>query len=277
LRTITLGRKKRVDSQLSGQLSGNMRGNVLVTFAVEAELAPWRRMRSFRRLLLGKFYFYHTRIGHAEVFAVLTGVGARAAGTANAVALEYKPQVAIVAGTAAGLGPELRPGDVLVAESVYNVHQTETAHSDPGLFHHALQCGARPVRRFLTVAQMLHTPEAKSGLSHMGDAAEMESLAIMRLLSHEGTPVVAVRVVSEAKETRVPCDFERTLDSLGQLRLWRLFPQVARRPWVLPDVIRFGLTGYRATMILARFLDRFVERLCAGHSVQEQPPAVVTT
>jgi adenosylhomocysteine nucleosidase len=253
-----------------------MRGNVLVTFALKAELAPWRRMRSFRRLLLGKFYFYHTRIGHAEVFAVPTGVGARAAAAAKAVALEYKPQVAIVAGTAAGLRPELRPGDVLVAESVCNLPRTENAQSDPDLFHHALHCGARPVRRFLSVTQMLQTPEAKSGLNHLGDAAEMESLAMMRLLSHGGTPVVAVRVVSDAQETRVPCDFERTLDCLGQFRLWRLFPQVARRPWVLPDVMRFGLTSYRATMILARFLDRFVERLCAGHSVQEQPPAVVT-
>jgi adenosylhomocysteine nucleosidase len=277
LRTITSARKKRGETQLGSQVSGNIRGNVLVTFAVEGELAPWRRMRSFRRLLIGEFHFYHTRIGQAEVFAVPTGMGARAAGAAKAVALEYKPQVAIVAGTAAGLGPELRPGDVLVAESVCNVHQTENARSDPGLFHHARQCGARPVRRFLSVAQMLHTPEAKSGLSHIGDAVEMESLAIMRLLSHEGTPVVAVRVVSDGKETRVPCDFERTLDSLGQLRLWRVFPQVARRPWVLPDVIRFGLTSYRATMILARFLDRFVEQLCAGRRVQEQPPAMVTT
>jgi adenosylhomocysteine nucleosidase len=233
-------------------------------------------MRTFRPLPLGEFTFYHTRIGDAELFAVPIGVGARLAGAAKAVALEYKQQAAIVAGTAAGLKPHLRPGDVLVAESVCNVSQTEGVESDLALFQHALQCGARPVRRFLSVTQMLHTPEAKSGLSHIGDAAEMESLAVMRLLSHEGIPVVAVRVVSDGEETEVPCDFERTLDSLGRLRLWRLFPQVVRRPWLLPDVVRFGLTSRRATMILARFLDHFVERLTAGHRVQDQPPAVVT-
>jgi nucleoside phosphorylase len=37
-------------------------------------------------------------------------------------------------------------------------------------------------------------------LSHMADAAEMASLAIMRLLSHEGIPVVTVRVVSDGEE-----------------------------------------------------------------------------
>jgi len=40
----------------------------------------------------------------------------------------------------------------------------------------------------------------------MADAAEMESLAIMRLLSHEGTPVAAVRVVSDGEERGVPFD-----------------------------------------------------------------------
>ena len=59
----------------------------------------------------------------------------------------------------------------------------------------------------------------------MADVAEMESLAIMRLLSHEGTPVVAVGVVSDGEERGVPFDFECALDSLGRLQLWRLFPQ----------------------------------------------------
>jgi len=64
----------------------------------------------------------------------------------------------------------------------------------------------------------------------MADAAEMESLAIMRLLSHESTPVAAVRVVSDGEERGVPFDFECALDSLGRLHLWRLFPKTPP-PW----------------------------------------------
>ena len=101
----------------------------------------------------------------------------------------------------------------------------------------------------------------QSRLSHMADAAEMESLAIMRLLSHESTPVAAVRVVSDGEERGVPFDFECALDSLGQLQLWRLFPQPPAAPGVLPDLIRSRLTSCRATMILARCFDHCVERL----------------
>ena len=111
----------------------------------------------------------------------------------------------------------------------------------------------------------------------MADAAEMESLAIMQLLSHEGTPVAAVRVISDGEERGVAVRFECALDSLGRLQLWRLFPQAPAAPGLLPDLIRFGLTSCRATIILARCLDHFVERLTPGHSVREQPPVGVTT
>ena len=55
--------------------------------------------------------------------------------------------------------------------------------------------------------------------------------------------------------------FECALDSLGQLQLWRLFPQPPAAPGVLPDLIRSRLTSCRATMILARCFDHCVERL----------------
>jgi hypothetical protein len=70
----------------------------------------------------------------------------------------------------------------------------------------------------------------------------MESLAIMRLPSHESTPVVAVRVVSDGEERGAPFDFECALDSLGRLQLWRLFPQAPVRPGVVQDLIRIGPT-----------------------------------
>ena len=66
----------------------------------------------------------------------------------------------------------------------------------------------------------------------MADAAEMESLAIARL-SHEGTSVVAVRVVSDGEERGVPFDFECGLDSLDDSSSGTCFLTGARRPWAV--------------------------------------------
>jgi len=103
----------------------------------------------------------------------------------------------------------------------------------------------------------------------MADAAEMESLAIMRLLSHESTPVAAVRVVSDGEERGVPFDFECALDSLGRLHLWRLFPKTPP-PWGVARFDPVRADELQGNDHLGRCLDHFVERLTPGHSVRER-------
>src|SRR2546426_6844680 len=48
---------------------------ILVTFAVHAEFALWRRMRRFRRTRWATRPAYVTQIDGAEIGVVLTGVG----------------------------------------------------------------------------------------------------------------------------------------------------------------------------------------------------------
>ncbi|PYT55830.1 MAG: hypothetical protein DMG43_01860 [Acidobacteria bacterium] len=52
---------------------------VLVTFAVEAEFAPWRALRQFVKRSDGTAEFYSAQIDGAEVNILLTGVGGKSA------------------------------------------------------------------------------------------------------------------------------------------------------------------------------------------------------
>src|SRR5438094_6504791 len=103
-----------------------MSGKILVCLAIEAELTPWRRRRRFRRVRFGSSYGHQARIGNIEALVMLAGVGARQAGVVTALARLYSPQAGIVAGVAAGLKPELRPGDTVAAERICNTHHTES-------------------------------------------------------------------------------------------------------------------------------------------------------
>src|SRR6185295_11270244 len=59
---------------------------VLVTFAVEAELAPWRKLRGLERLSVDGIDVYKAQIGRAQVHFVVTGMGMEnAARVADAV------------------------------------------------------------------------------------------------------------------------------------------------------------------------------------------------
>jgi adenosylhomocysteine nucleosidase len=252
-----------------------MGGRILVTLAVGTELAPWHRLRRFRRVRFGSCSFHQTRVGHADVLVILAGVGARHAEVVTALAVQSRPRVAVVAGVAAGLKPELRPGDIVVAESVWNIDESESVRSDPQLFECSLACGAKPIRRLLSLDRIVRTVEGKSRLAHTGDAAEMESLAVMQRLSRQGVPAVAVRAIADGAGQDVPCDFEMTLDHLGQIRFSRLLLQLIRGPSKLAAFARFGLSSRRATICLAYYLDRLVGRLAGQDTFGD--PALVTT
>src|SRR5437588_12813968 len=48
---------------------------ILVTFAVEAEFAPWRASRKFDRQKAPGLQLWKSVIGDSEIFVVLTGIG----------------------------------------------------------------------------------------------------------------------------------------------------------------------------------------------------------
>jgi hypothetical protein len=50
---------------------------ILVSLAVEAEFAPWRRLRRFRQRQFGDSAVYETTVGSTQVIVALLGVGAR--------------------------------------------------------------------------------------------------------------------------------------------------------------------------------------------------------
>ena len=93
---------------------------VLVTFAVEAEFAPWRRLRQFSQSDLGDVRAYSAQVKDAELVVLLTGVGGRRAwAEATKVIWDGNVDVCISSGLAGALREEHRPGDVLAAKEVH--------------------------------------------------------------------------------------------------------------------------------------------------------------
>src|SRR5208283_2759064 len=95
-----------------------MMNKVLVAFAMKEELDPWRRRHRFRPVENSPHPVFKTSIGSTEVFAALVGAGASNLSKFDALIAHISPSLGIVTGVAAGLKPEWRPGDLLVAQSV---------------------------------------------------------------------------------------------------------------------------------------------------------------
>jgi adenosylhomocysteine nucleosidase len=247
---------------------------ILVSLAVEAEFAPWRRLRRFRRRQFRDSAVYETPVGTTQLIVVLVGLGGRRADLAAALASEHRPGAGIVAGVAGALKPELKPGEVLVAEAACDPSESEIAWSDLRLVDYAEGCGAKRVQRFVTVDRIARTREAKSRLGRAAEAAEMESLTVMQRWARQGVPAVAIRAIADTADDEVPYDFEAASDSAGQVRLTSVLVQTISRIWELPSLTRFGIASWRATLSLARYLDRFVEELALEESQQRSELSV---
>ncbi len=241
--------------------SDNKMMRALVAFALKEEFAPWRRKHRFRRVANSSYSVSVASLGSIEVHVALVGAGAHNADHVHDLTARLQPSVGVVTGVAAGLKPEWRSGDIVVAHSVCGSSGDAKLSSDPTLIDLAVQCGAKPAPSLITLPRIARTIDEKVNLATVADIADMESLTVMKQWSACGIPALALRVVLDPVDMPMTCDFEAAMGADGQMRIGRLLGQLARRPQLLPDFLRFARQSRRALAILACFLDRFFDRL----------------
>jgi adenosylhomocysteine nucleosidase len=244
---------------------------ILVTFAIEAEFAPWRRLRDMREVKVGDLSIYQAQIGRAQVDFVVTGMGMENARRVSESLLEEPYQFCITSGFAGALGEGHFVGDILVAESVQQLGKSKTLQCSRNLAYAARDDGATLVKLFLTSAEVIATREKKEQLAPFADAVEMESFAILAAAQLHKKPVVAIRVISDCAGHDVPVNASALVDEKGQVRIGGVVRYIARRPLQLPALIRLGRDSRTAAAALAHFLEAFIKKLSfASHG---WPPA----
>ncbi len=235
---------------------------VLVTFAVEAEFAPWRRLRQFSQSDLGDVRAYSAQMKDGELVVLLTGVGGRRAwAEATKLIWDGNVDVCISSGLAGALREEHRPGDVLAAKEVQATSQKKVIPSDPALLGLARACGAKVADAFYSVDRVLGRSSEKCELGAKADAVEMESGDIMLEAIAFGAKVIAIRAISDAVEEDLPLDFNRVTSESGELSLIKVLAQAAAHPGSIPKLIRFGWQSRSAAERLAIILDACIQKL----------------
>ena len=238
---------------------------VLVTFAVEAEFAPWRKLRKFQKLSVrGKASEFVSSFGSDashQVAVLLTGIGEATASEAieaSTFLRDMKPDFLISSGFAGGLKPELTAGAVVVPEKTRTLKNHANVDSDVPAREAAIHLGASPILNLITVDRLVKTVEEKSRLAFFGEAVDMESAIVMARFAREGIPTLAVRAITDVAGEDLPLDFDRCLTPQGAIKPLNLVNQIVRRPGNLPEIVRFGKQSLEAGQKMALFLERFL-------------------
>jgi adenosylhomocysteine nucleosidase len=248
---------------------------ILVTFAVEAEFAPWRRRHDFTRreinipqLPLDRPFYevYEASLRGIDVDVLLTGIGwenlfINVAHKALRDLLKRKPDCCVSTGLAGGLSRELHPGEVVAASQLVLRAGEGRILSNKRLLKVAESCGARIANTLVTETHVVSEASAKSAMSKFGDFVDMESYYILQIVSGTQIPSIAVRGISDASNYDLPVDFNKIIGRDGTVRKRQLIGELARNPGKIPRLIRFGWQSKRASHSVADFLDRFVSSL----------------
>lgn len=243
---------------------------ILVTFAVEAEFAPWRKRHEFRPFepTQGAAANIATIAG-AEVIVGLTGIGPEAAFSKTCdFTWGEVLDLCITTGFAGALRPEYQVADILVAREIVadearaKVFGTRIK-STQRLLDAAASCGAKVVDRFYSSPTAIRTAQEKAALGDFADAVEMESFEVLSEALAWMTEGVAVRVVSDTVNEDLPLDFSRVVNGGGEISIGRLAGQIARKPSAIPGLVRLGKRSGDAAKRLADFLDGYIAALVA--------------
>jgi adenosylhomocysteine nucleosidase len=234
---------------------------VLVTFAVDAEFAPWRKLRGLTVRETAGYIVHEARIGRASVDFVVTGMGMQNARRVTEAVISAEHQACIGAGFAGALKPTLKVGDVLAARAVQAVGKNKTLESSHNLFMAAFENQAIEAKMFLTADHPVDTAEEKKQLSPFAEAVDMESFATMSVARERNVSCVPVRVISDRFDEDMPTEIDTTIDERGRVKIGGVIKHVATHPLQIPALIRLGRQSKTAAGALAHFLEAFIKEL----------------
>jgi adenosylhomocysteine nucleosidase len=247
---------------------------VLVTFAVEAEFAPWRKLRHFRSIDYDGLRLWKTNAGEAEITALVTGIGTESASRAMGLMMGMADEgcnfdVCVSSGLAGALCEGLTPGDVVAPKILMAEDRltTECMKVDEGLHAQALGGGAIASDCLFTTQEVLLTASDKKARSSKAQLVDMESFEIVKDARAWGARSVVVRAISDSVKEDLPIDFNRTLTKDKQVSVLKVVGELLKNPFALPGLLRFGKQSRQAAERLANFLDLYVQQVAANREV----------
>lgn len=202
---------------------------------------------------------------HRQVVIVETGIGRVAAARAAAdLIVLHKPAWVVSAGFAGALVDGLPRGDLLMADTVIDKHDSELSVGFK-IEPHILQQNRRlHVGRLITVDEVVRTEADKRALGkkYNAVACDMETAAIAEVCRQEKTRFLSVRVISDAVDDQLPREIERLMQQKTLAKqLGAAAGAILKRPSAVKDLWQLREDALKYSDRLAKFLGGVIEQL----------------
>lgn len=241
----------------------------IITAMPEETQSVIRAIAGARKAQIGGLAVRHGSLAGHEIVIVEAGMGFNNAATAaDKLVHAFRPDMIISVGFCGGVSAELHVGDIVVATGLIIVSEKE--------------CEAVPVEitaasRNFVVRQTAEghrvfgglfasTPVImrKSRLAVLLSAdapypvVEMESAAIAIIAVENGIPFAGIRSVSDAFDEELGFSLDEFCDKRMRIRIPKVLLTIARKPRIIPQLIRLARNSRIAGASLSQAVERFL-------------------
>ena len=200
-------------------------------------------------------YELHKPIQLTEnISGIISGMGSsNAIQSANILKDKYPDMQGIISwGVAAGLTPDLKTGDVVLPRYIIPVGG-ESAELNNSLLTSLEQKLSRfffvkPETSLASTNELLMDATSKKKLHHNtgGQAADMESGALLEFAQQNNLSFSAIRTISDSLDDVIPAAVANYTKEDGSVQLWGLLSEVITNPVQWKQLINIGMNFKKA-------------------------------
>jgi adenosylhomocysteine nucleosidase len=233
--------------------------------AMPEEIAPLlRRVGNYHREKAGRRNLYRFQAGPLSACLIESGMGPRNATEGASRLIETcSPQIILNFGFAGALSPGLKVGDIISADRLLFYHdglfsEQQWLTSLQGPVGQQVKQGSFVTTSRITDKEFL-AKRLPAGIRQA--VVEMETAAVAKVAGTAGIPFMAIRAISDATDEELGFTLDEFCDHELNLKIWRVLLTVARKPWIIPQLIRLARNSKAAGSNLSSFLYHNLQKI----------------
>ncbi len=186
-------------------------------------------------------------IAGKTIVVLRSGVGPQNVARRLAATEELRDLKCVISiGCAGALSPDLGVGDAMIPDRIVDGASDEKAYTPSSELTGAARdcCSKLDFRHHrgatVTTPEVAATVKAKQDLAskHGAVAVDMETAQVAAWAEEVGTPMLALRTISDTSADRIPPELGTIIDPYGKLLPAKALALFARRPKLLPEAVR---------------------------------------
>lgn len=182
---------------------------------------------------------------NSNTLLALSGAGPENATKASELLLNKGANRLISWGCAAALHPDLKPGDLVLADNLLSADKQNLSINSPWLTHVTEQLSALdPITGTLAESHTIVADNIDKKTIHQQSGAialDMESIAVVKTALHNNCPALVIRCIADPVDMSLPKAVSYALNNEGDIVLPKLLWFLFTHPSELPGLIKLGL------------------------------------